>query len=130
MLEATPLKNGSGKEICRLHEITNQHMHALKAVKQDKYESLITAILESKMDSSMIKEWERYNRDQKTPPYTEVLKFLDLQAQDTENIVIRDDVRKQLVTKTYTASMEDTCVACKKDNHSLYGCKSFIALSP
>ena len=34
MLEATPLKNDSGKEIWRLHDIANQHTHALKAAKQ------------------------------------------------------------------------------------------------
>ena len=33
-------------------------------------------------------------------------------------------------TKSYTASMEDICVAFKKDNNPLYRCKSFIALSP
>ena len=29
MLEATPLKNGSGKEICRVHDIANQHIRVL-----------------------------------------------------------------------------------------------------
>ena len=46
MLKATPLRNGSGKEIRRLHDIANQHTRALKAAKQDSYESLIMAILE------------------------------------------------------------------------------------
>ena len=69
MLEATPLKNGSGKEIHRLHDIANQHTRALKAAKQDSYESLMTAILESKMDSNTMKEWQRYSLDEvKTPP--------------------------------------------------------------
>ena len=34
------------------------------------------------------------------------------------------------MTKSYTSSVEDTCVACKKDSHPLYGSKSFFVLSP
>ena len=34
------------------------------------------------------------------------------------------------MTRSYMASVEDSCVACKKDNYPLYKCKAFIALSP
>ena len=81
ILEAAPLKNGSGEEICRLHDVANKHVCALKVVKQDSYDSLLMAIVESKLDNSTMKEWLKYSQDQKkTPPYTEILKFLDLRA--------------------------------------------------
>ena len=71
------------------------------------------------------------------PPFEDLLDFLDLQARDTENSV-RDVVKKRptasnpgkRTTRSYTASVEDHCVACKNDHHPLYGCKSFVALSP
>ena len=71
------------------------------------------------------------------PPFEDLLDFLDLQACDTENSV-HDVVNKspttsnpgKRMTKSYKASVEDTCVACNKDYYPLYGCKSFIALLP
>ena len=54
------------------------------------------ATLESKMASSTMKEWQKYSQDQdKMPPYTKILKFLNLQARDTENNIVCDDVRKR-----------------------------------
>ena len=71
------------------------------------------------------------------PPFDDLLDFLDLQAHHTENSVC-DVVNKRLTTsnpgkrttKSFMASVEDICVACKNDYHPLYGCKSFVALSP
>ena len=71
------------------------------------------------------------------PPFEVLLDFVALQARDTENS-IRDVVKKhptasnpgKRTTRSYTASVEDSCVACKNDYHPLYGSKSFVALSP
>ena len=71
------------------------------------------------------------------PPFEHLLDFLDLQAHDNEKS-IPDVVKKRpttsnpckRTTKSYTASVEDSCVACKNDYHPLYGYKSFVSLSP
>ena len=115
------MKNGSSKEV----DITNQHLRVLKAMKQDSINSLATAIIKAKMDTNTMKEWQKQSWDQmETPSYTQILKFLDLQARDTENIV-HDNVRKWLVTKTYTTSIKEDCVACRMKNHPLYSCKVY-----
>ena len=67
----------------------------------------------------------------------DLLDFLNLQVHDTENS-IRDVVKKRPTvsnpdrkkTKSFTASVEDTCAASKNDHHPLYGYKTFVELSP
>ena len=101
-------------------------------------ETLLTAFIELKPDPTTMRDWHCSSRERtEVQPFEDLLDFLDLQAHDTENNV-RDVVKKcptasnprRKTAKSYTASMEDIYVACKKDNHPLYRCKSFIALSP
>ena len=85
-----------------------------------------------------MRDWQRSNWEKKeVPPFEHLLEFLNLQVRDTENSV-PDVVKKhpmasspgKRTTKFYTASVEDTWVACKNDYLTLYGCKSFVALLP
>ena len=132
ILDLAPLKDGNGKEVRKLHDVINQNARALKAMKQASFDSMLTAIAEAKMDNNTMREWRKYSRDQKeTPPYTEIVEFLDLHARDTEDI-IRDDVRKRpmsiperRIAKTYTTNVNDNCVACKVGKHPLYACKAY-----
>ena len=101
---------------------------------------LLTGITELKLDPTIMKDWQRSTREKiEVPPFEDLLDFLDLQARDTENSIC-DVVKRhptasnpgKRTTKSYTAGVEytGTCVACKNDYHSLYGCKLFVALSP
>ena len=90
------------------------------------------------VNPTTMRDWQCSTREHReVPPFEDLLNFLDLQVRDTENCVC--DVVKERptasnpgerTTKFYTDTDEDTCVACKNDYHPLYGCKSFIALSP
>ena len=55
ILEAPPLKDGSAKELRRLHDTLNQHLHALKAMKHDCLETFITAAAELKFNQSAMR---------------------------------------------------------------------------
>ena len=92
ILEAALLKSGGGKEVRRLHDITNQHSCPLKVVKQDSFNSLLRAIIKSKIDSSTMKEWQKYSRDQKAPPYQEILKNV---------LIFRHEIHKTSYMTTY-----------------------------
>ena len=71
------------------------------------------------------------------PPCSDLCEFVDLQAHDSENSLC-NVVKKHRTTsypdkrmaKSYTPSVVDNCVSCRKDSHPFYRCKSFIALSP
>ena len=51
ILEAPPLKDGSGKELRGLHNIVQQHLRALKTVDYEPSGPFITSILELKLDA-------------------------------------------------------------------------------
>ena len=95
---------------------------------EDNFETLLTAIVELKMDPTTTRDWQRSSREHKEmSQFANQLDFIDLQACDLKNSV-RDVVKKrptasypgQKMTKSYKASVEDSCVAYKEDNHPLY----------
>ena len=54
IIEAQPLKDGSGKELCRLHDTVQQHLHALKAMEYEPSDPIITSVLELKLDMNTL----------------------------------------------------------------------------
>ena len=82
ILEAQVIKSNSGKEIRCIHDvIVTQHVRALKTDKQDSFDTLLTIMIEAKMENALKLEWMKYSNEYKlTPPYSELLKFLDTQA--------------------------------------------------
>ena len=127
--EATPLKTGNGPELRQLHDLLVQHIRALKALGQDTLETYLTAAIELKLDEGTKLKWMEYSSEREiTPPYEELLKFLDIQARHHESVV--QGVRKTGTDKWYTlrnyaATPENTCVACKKETHQLHNCGVF-----
>ncbi len=56
--ETPSLRDGSGKEIRRLHDSVQQHLRALKAMGEEPSGSFITSMLELKLDQSTMFEWQ------------------------------------------------------------------------
>ncbi len=50
IVDVPPIKEGSGRELRRLHDIVNQHLQALKAMGQEPSGAFITSMLELNMD--------------------------------------------------------------------------------
>ena len=59
ILEAPPLKEGTGKELRRLHDIVTQHLRALKSMEYDPSGPFITSVLELKLDTTTLFEWQK-----------------------------------------------------------------------
>ena len=49
IVDAVPVKNGNDKELRRLYDIATQHYRALKAAKQDSFDTVLTVILQQKL---------------------------------------------------------------------------------
>ena len=142
ILDIPSLKSGSGKELRLLHDTAQQKLRALKSMACEPSGPFITSILELKLDSGTMFEWQRYSSDSAdTPHYNTLLEFINLQAQASKNSVARstkrtqDEVRKNFVSKslpTYTAnitpSAPEPCVVCKTASHPLYICRKIKAL--
>ena len=107
-------------------------------MKHDSFDTFITADAELKVNQSAMREWQKFSRKcESVPPYSALLKFLDLEAKGAENKVEDSERRRPVVTSgkktisrpSYTVNIDDTCVACRKAKHPLYTCKTFQALS-
>ena len=85
---APALKDGNGKELRRLHDVIQQHMRALKAMKHEPSSSFLTSVIELKLDVDTMFEWQKHSQANiDVPHYQDLLEFLDLRAQASETTV-------------------------------------------
>ena len=146
ILEATSLRDGTGKELRRLQDVIQQHLRALKAMEYEPSGSFITSVLELKLDTNTMFEWQKYSQDLiDVPHYQRLLEFINLRAQATEALVsdykrasrVEDhSVKKgsnagKSVTSFTASTVNSTghnCVICKSHKHPLYACLQFKSL--
>ncbi len=149
IVDAQNLRDGNDKELRHLHDTVQQHLRALKAMEYEPSGPFITSILELKLDSNTMFEWQKYSqRHIDVPPYQELLEFLNLRAHASETSVydqqrpksIRNDSsstrRGHYPNKPVTSyavshveqSSINNCVLCKSEKHLLYSCSKFLAL--
>ena len=77
--EAPALKDGSGKELCCLHDIAQQHLCALKAMGYEPPGPFITSLLEFKLDTNTMFEWQQHSQESAdVPHFSKLLEFLNL----------------------------------------------------
>ena len=86
--EAPALKDGTGKELHRLHDTAQQHLRALKAMGHEPPGPFITSLLELKLDTNTMFEWQRHSQESAdVPHFSKLLEFLNLRAQAFETSV-------------------------------------------
>ena len=83
--DAPPLKDGSSKELRRLHDTIKQHLHALESSQHNLPGTFITSIIELKLDVDTMFKWQKHTQTMTdVPPYKDLLDFIDLRAQASE----------------------------------------------
>ena len=89
MISETPaLKDGTSKELRRLHDTAQQHLHALKAMGYEPPGLFVTSLLELKLDTNTMFEWQRHSQESAdVPHFSKLLEFLNLRAQASETSV-------------------------------------------
>ena len=139
IVDIPPIKEGTGKELRRLHDVAQQHLRALKAMKQEPSGSFITSLLELKLDASTF-EWQKASQEATTTPhYNDLIEFINLRAQASETISSESRPRpatprvnssnKSVTSFTASASDPDiNCILCKTERHPLYACPQFKSL--
>lgn len=138
ILDSPPLKEGSGRELRRLHDTVQQHIRALKVLGHEPSGPFITSVIELKLDTNTMFEWQKYSHDEgDVPHYNQLLMFIDHRAQASEASLPpqkkHEPSYKKPVPRTahsYTANTEvgNTCICCKAEKHPLYICQGFKAL--
>ena len=85
ILEAPKVKDGTGKELRRLHDEVQQHLRALRSMGYEPSGAIITSILELKLDPTTLFEWQRESKTSTSVPhFSELMQFIDLHAQASE----------------------------------------------
>ena len=143
ILNAPTIKDGSGRELRRLHDLVQQHLRALKTLGYDPSGPFITSVLELKLDANTMFEWQRHSQDVAgVPHYQKLLKFLDLRAQASEASPIEHkkpppcpDVRPKSGHHHHASFHVNAnpaypaCLVCKAEDHILSSCPQFKALT-
>ena len=65
ILETPSLKEGNGKELRTLHDTVVQHLRALKSMGHEAPSSFVTSMLELKLDTTTMFEWQQYSQKQR-----------------------------------------------------------------
>ena len=142
ILEAPSLKEGSGRELRRLHDTVQQHLRALKAMDCEAPGPFITSVLELKLDSNTMFEWQKHSqKSAAVPHYNELLDFINMRTQASESLPVAPRgstpffSKKQHFSSKPIASFaadasasSPNCVVCKTEKHPLYACPRFKSL--
>ena len=79
IIDAPSLKEGSGKELRRLHDTIQKHLRVLKSMDSEHSGSFVTSIVELKLDTDTMFEWQKHSQGKTDMPhYQDLLDFIDL----------------------------------------------------
>ncbi len=133
ILEVSSLKEGSGRELRYLHDVVQQHLHALKSMYYEPSGPFISSVLELKLDPNTTFEWQKHSQGTTdVPHYRELLEFINLRAQASESSVLKGARKgygnegqknpgfsKPVATFTASATTPavENCVLCKNSKH-------------
>ena len=143
IIDSPPLKDGSGKELRRLHDTIKQHLRALESSEHDLPGTFITSIIELKLDTDTMFEWQKHTQTKTdVPPYQDLLNFIDLRAQASEtSLSSSKKITKNEPPKrtsgpgktvasfiAHSKSANTQCILCTNEKHPLYVCPKFKLL--
>lgn len=147
IVEAPVVREGSGKELRRLHDVL-QHLRALRAMGHDVSTSFITSLVELKLDATTSFDWQRHSQDEADfPSHQNLMDFIDLRARASESSPSAASHQKNTPSSSsskgsfgnrhvgsYAVTTSDKvysynlCVICKAAKHPPYACTKFRAL--
>ena len=84
-MDTPPLKEGTGRELRRLHDKMQQHLRAPNAMDREPSGPFITSGIKLKLDTTLMFEWQKHSQTSKdVPHYRELLEFIKVRAQASE----------------------------------------------
>ena len=142
IIDSPSVREGTGKELRKLHDVTQQHVRALRALGQEPSPAFITSVIELKLDTTTMFEWQRHTQGQtEVPHYREILEFID-QASEISNPLKPHNCTETPTSKgskpyrsvtshaaNHESSHSSVCPLCKPEKHPLYSCPKFRSFS-
>lgn len=121
IVEAPPLRDGTGKEIRALHDLVIQHLRALKSLGHEPSQAFITSLLEMKLGSTSMFEWQKHSQEHSdVPDYQVLLDFLNLRAQAAEVSSEKKRVARPVNSFVVSTAPSDDCIACAREAPAIY----------
>ena len=123
-----------------LYDTVQQHLRALKAMDYEPPGPFVTSILELKLDTNTMFEWQKQSQSSTAVPhFKELLEFINLRAQASEGSTSERSSegkshhpRRPFVTSKPVSSFVTSAidpignrVLCRTDKHPLYVCPKF-----
>ena len=97
ILDVPFLKDGNSNELQRLHDVAKQRLRALRVMKYETFTTLVTSILEPKLDHTTMFDWQWYTQHSKTvPDFDDLLELLDLRARAGDNVAQEGERKDQV----------------------------------
>ena len=94
-MEIPTLKENNGKDLCRFHDILQQHLHALNVDTFEPLSQFITSVIQLKLDLDTMFEWQKHTQDTAVVPHhQQLLEFIDLCARASESSTTHKRVPK------------------------------------
>ena len=136
IFEATPLKNGNGKELRQLHDTEQHHFCALKSMDCKLSDQFITSLLELKLDANTMFEWQKHSKEKME--YSSLTCVHKHMKHVSDNQGRPKKHEKQLAKKTttpsksvtfFTATVGNSCPVCKTKQASPV-CVCYVQVIP
>ena len=113
ILEASPLTEGTGKELRRLHDVVQQHLRALKAMDLEPSGAFITSVVELKLHASTMFEWQKHSQEQTdVPHYQDLFQFINLRAQASE--ILPSDQNRRFMRGDHNPTKKSMAIPVSK----------------
>ena len=131
IVDTPAIRDGNGRELRRIHDNIQQHVRALKTLGCELPGKFITSMIELKLDTDTLFEWQKHSQSSTdVPHYKELLDFIDLRAQASETSCSTHRRKPAGKITSFAASATSSnCVVCKTEKHPLYVCAKFKALN-
>ncbi|XP_074032129.1 uncharacterized protein [Leptinotarsa decemlineata] len=130
----------SGEKLRKLLDTVSKNLRALEQLKQPTkhWDTLIVFLIQTKLDSVTVREWEKYRVDKDVPTLDDLKRFLKSRADFLETLesnqnerVVDKKYNKQSGTRGFHITSTENkpkCVFCKGAHYS-QTCEDFLKLS-
>ena len=139
ILDTPSLRGDNGKELHQLHDTLQQHLRALDVAECEPLSRFVTSIIQLKLDSDTMFEWQKHTQSTShVPHYRELLEFIDLRARASESStsnkrmtrIENPSSRKSVASFVANSESYGThCIVCKTERHPLHYCPRFKSMS-
>ncbi|XP_071579935.1 uncharacterized protein [Temnothorax nylanderi] len=147
LIEYPAIQKEQHASLRQLLDSTEKHVRALKKLGQptEQWSAILVHLMTAKLDSTTKREWENKTSSRDVATYDQFIEFITNRCIMLETLQLdkskanqpstssndkSGSTNKRAVAAVATKSKSDLCLFCKKGEHKIHSCPSFLNLSP